>query len=682
MSRNHLLRAMFGAFLFAACGSPQVIAPPPPPTPPPSPSVVALPPAPGAPSVEKLDRDTPRETGKGTSFIAPGGWSVQVRGESTLLVGPESDFHMAVVEPKATSLDEAVSKAWIAAFPDFKRPLKLANSRPGRRGWDERRVYDYETSPNEKRVVMAEARRHGDTYAVLLVESGQAEFERRAAHFSLVAQSLRPKGYVKESFAGKTPHKLDADRIKRITQMIDEARDVAGVPGVALSLVQGGKVVYQGGLGVKEQGKPAKTDADTLFMIASNTKALTTLLLAKLVDEGKFQWDTPVKNVDPSFKLGDEGTTSQIQMKHLICACTGMPRQDLEWLFEFKNATAKSTMDMLGTFQPTTKFGEVFQYSNPLAAAAGFVGGKVVAGKKELGAAYDEAMRTRIFAPLGMNDTTFDFERVLKGNHATPHADDIDGKTQVTTNDVNRAIVPMRPAGGAWSSVKNLTRYVQMELAKGKLPDGKPFVSEKNLLARRDKQVAVNETAHYGMGLTVDTDWGVPFVHHGGAMSGFRSDMFWFPDIDVGGVILTNSENGRMLLRPFARKTLEILFDGNDEAKEDLEASVKARRAEVAKERERLVVPPDAEIVAKLAKHYTNKALGDIAVLEDGKNRIFDFGEWKSAVATRKNDDGTTTMFTITPGMDGFEFVVTERDGKRALIVRDGQHEYVFLEAS
>jgi hypothetical protein len=309
------------------------------------------------------------------------------------------------------------------------------------------------------------------------------------------------------------------------------------------------------------------------------------------------------------------------------------------------------------------------------------VGAEVAVPKKELGAAYDEAMRTRVFGPLGMTETTFDFERALRGNHATPHADDIDGKTQVAAMDINRAIVPVRPAGGAWSSVKNLTRYVQMELAKGKLPDGKQLVSEKNLLARRDKQVAVSETAYYGMGLTIDTDWGVPVVHHGGSMVGFKSDMFWLPDQDVGGVILTNSDNGSVLLRPFLRKTLEVLFDGKAEAEEDIASNARAHKAEVAKARERLVVPPDAETIAKLAKHYTNKFLGDIVVHEDGKNRIFDFGEWKTPVASRKNDDGTTTMYTIAPGMDGFEFVVAERDGKRALIVRDGQHEYVFLEA-
>ena len=114
------------------------------------------------------------------------------------------------------------------------------------------------------------------------------------------------------------------------------------MPGVVVGIVQDGKVVFAGGFGVRELGKPAPVDADTTVMIASNTKALTTLLLAKLVDaKGNSTWDTPVTSVLPSFKLGDADTTQQVLIKHLICACTGLPRQDLEWLFEFKGVDAR-----------------------------------------------------------------------------------------------------------------------------------------------------------------------------------------------------------------------------------------------------------------------------------------------------------------------------------------------------
>jgi hypothetical protein len=102
----------------------------------------------------------------------------------------------------------------------------------------------------------------------------------------------------------------------------------------------------------------------------------------------------------------------------------------------------------------------------------------------------------------------------------------------------------------------------------------------------------------------------------------------------------------------------------------------------LAKERQRLAIPASKDEIAKLADRYSSSALGDVAVEHNGADTVFNFGEWKSRVASRKNDDGTVSFITIEPTRDGFEFVRAERDGKRALIIRDGQHEYVFSEAS
>ncbi len=154
------------------------------------------------------------------------------------------------------------------------------------------------------------------------------------------------------------------------------------------------------------------------------------------------------------------------------------------------------------------------------------------------------------------------------------------------------------------------------------------------------------------------------------------------PDYGIGAVLLTNSDNGQMLLRPMMRRLLEIVFDGKPEAAGDVDARAASHYAALAKARERLVIPADSAIVAKLAAHYSSSALGDLAVLQANGSTVFDFGEWKSNVASRKNDDGTISFITIDPAVDGFEFVVAARDGKRALIIRDGQHEYVFTETA
>src|SRR6185369_14359782 len=128
-------------------------------------------------------------------------------------------------------------------------------------------------------------------------------------------------------------------------------------------------------------------------------------------------------------------------------------RQDFEWIFQFANVTPDGALKTLAGMQPTSKFGELFQYSNPLAAAGGYVGGHAAFPDRELGAAYDAAMRENVFGPLGMTSTTFDFASALAGNHASAHGTDIDGKTAHDLMEINSSIVPVRPAGGAWSSV-------------------------------------------------------------------------------------------------------------------------------------------------------------------------------------------------------------------------------------
>jgi hypothetical protein len=135
------------------------------------------------------------------------------------------------------------------------------------------------------------------------------------------------------------------------------------------------------------------------------------------------------------------------------------------------------------------------------------------------------------------------------------------------------------------------------------------------------------------------------------------------------------------MLRPCMRRLEEVVFDGKPEAAADVAAAAARHKAVLTKERERLVVPADSAQVTKLATRYTSKELGDIDVVNKDEAITFDFGEWKTAVASRKNDDGTTSFITIDPTNEGFEFVVGERTGKRALIIRDGQHEYVFTES-
>jgi CubicO group peptidase (beta-lactamase class C family) len=638
------------------------------------------PPAPAAvPASGRLSADTPKTTSRGNSFIAPKDWSLTVKGPATVLEAPEGGSWIALVDVPANNPEQALADAWKIYKPQSKRAVKVSNGLPDKDGWSRRRTYEYLTSPNEKREVAALVSYSGSSWTVVIEDLADAVAEKRGSQAQLILGRLLPKGYSRESLSGRKANPLNLARIAELGRFVEQGQKELEVPGVALGLVQDGKVVFADGFGVKELGGTAKPDGDTLFMIASNTKALTTLLLAKLVDERRINWNTPVTTIFPQFRLGDAEITRSVEVKHLICACTGMPRQDLEWLFEYGKMTPESSLALLGTMQPTSKFGELFQYSNLMAAAAGYTAGHALYPQMEIGSAYDRAMQSYVFGPLGMNATTFDFARALSTNHATAHSPDVDGKPAKALMAVNYAVIPLRPAGAAWSSVRDMLKYVSMELAQGRLPDGKTYISSGPLLERRAPQVAVSKDETYGMGLVVDTTYGVPVVHHGGDMIGYHSDMIWLPQQNVGAVILTNSDPGWLLRNRFRRKLLEVLFDGRPEADALLNADAKSFLADLAADRKLMTIPADASASARLGRHYTNASLGDIAVSTSGSSTIFDFGEWKSEVASRKNPDGTISFLTTVPGMSGEEFVVGAGP-KRTLVIRDAQHEYVFEE--
>jgi hypothetical protein len=222
-----------------------------------------------------------------------------------------------------------------------------------------------------------------------------------------------------------------------------------------------------------------------------------------------------------------------------------------------------------------------------------------------------------------------------------------------------------------------MLKYVSMELAEGRLPDGTQYIPTETLMARRAPQVPIGKYETYGMGLMVDTEYGTPVVHHGGDMIGFHSDMMWLPEHGVGAVVLTNGDPGWVLRTVFRRKLLEVLFDGRDEADADVASQAESYYKALAAGRELLTVPADAAEASKLAVHYHNDALGDIDVSRDGDRTVFDFGEFRSEVASRVNPDGTVSFLTIDPGIDGFEFVVGD-GAEKTLTIRDAQHEYVF----
>lgn len=634
-------------------------------------------PAADAPPVV-LAADTPSAV-SGATFTAPKEWSLRKGASMSVVTAPEGDLSAAVVDAGAAAdAAAAIARAWQLYRPAMNRKVRLATPLPARNGWDAGSAASYEVAPNEHLVVQAVALRHGGAWTVLIVDGNESTAEKRSGAMALVSQSLRPVGYTRELFTGRVAHRLDPARVAELTSFIQTSMQELHVPGVAIALIDHGQIVFEGGFGVRDLTTNAPVDKNTLFMVASNTKGMTTLLLSELVDQGKLTWDEHVVDAYPAFRLGSAETTKSVRIKDLICACTGVPRNDYEWILDTPpNTQPAATFDFLARTAPTSKFGEIFQYNNLMATAAGLIAGHLEYPNRELGAAYDEAMQTMVFDPLGMHDTTFDMARALAGDHATAYGLDIDGNTKPDDMGINYVIAPYRPAGGAWSSAHDFINYVQNELTLGKLPNGKRLVSEKNLLQRRVPTVPVGETATYGMGLMVDTTYGVPVVHHGGDLIGYHSDWFAIPDAQVGALIFTNADQGVYIRGPFMRRLLEVLYDGRPEAAGDVAASAKSLYARLAAARPRLTFPAAPDAAAALAAHYHSPELGHIDVVRGSDGVVFDFGAFKSHVASRKNEDGTVSFIAVDPGDAGFEFVLGTGAAK-TLTVRDGQHVYVY----
>ncbi|MBC8172134.1 MAG: beta-lactamase family protein, partial [Anaerolineae bacterium] len=249
------------------------------------------------------------------------------------------------------------------------------------------------------------------TYVVYLVSPGMAEITEASPDLNTVLLSFKSSGGV--DLAEVTPAVFDATLSADLEAYVTEALVDFNVPGAAVAIVQNGEVVYTNGFGMRElEGEPV--DADTLFMIGSQTKSMTTLVLASLVDDEVFAWDTPVIEVLPSFALADPAITPQIRIRDLVNNSSGVARYDLP--LALKNQTAQELIESLSTIPLVSPYGEKFNYSNQMFAAAGYIAALANGADYDSASLYDgyvQLMQERIFDPLGMTRSTLDFEAAL-----------------------------------------------------------------------------------------------------------------------------------------------------------------------------------------------------------------------------------------------------------------------------
>ena len=609
----------------------------------------------------------------GVSIGVPPGWHEETNAAATRLVSADGAFHAALVDvgPAADAAD-AARLAWRrydTATPEHE-PGSAAQETP-RAGWSEWWTYRYDTK-GEWRLVQANVVRHADRWFALLLNGAMDAYERNGGAILALAQTLLAPGHRREDLSGRPAQPLDAARIAMLRDFFEESRRALDIPGAALALVDRADIVLAEGFGVRVLGGAA-VDADTRFLIASTTKPLTTLMLAKLVDEGRMAWDDPAHDLLPGLRTGDPALTRRLRVRDLLSASTGLPRKDFTSAFTFTAETpVERALDLLADVKPTTAFGTAFQYNNLIAAASGYLGGHVAFPDLPLGEAYDRAMATRVFAPLAMTRTTFDWRVAEDGTEARPHSANASGITVEVDMGLNHPIVATRPTGGAWSTARDLAAYVRNELLTGELPNGDRHLSAANLLFRRQPVVAIGADGAYGIGLFLDNAAGVPTLRHAGSLPGVASDFIAIPGAEVGAVILANAEAGAVLVSAFKRRLLEILFDAEPKAADEVAAAVARRASETDSLARSVQVPPPRAMGDALAPRYRSPDLGDLVVDRAGGELRLRFASGAARVGLRA--DGA--LFSVEPGLRGIVFELDHATAPPSIVIRDGQHEY------
>lgn len=335
--------------------------------------------------------------------------------------------------------------------------------------------------------------------------------------------------------------------LAKLDAYIEKARAEWEVPGLAVAIVKDGKLAFAKGYGVKEQGRPEKVDADTLFAIASNTKAFTSAALAILSDEKKVKWDDRVSDILPYFQLYDPWVSHEMRVDDLLCHRSGLKTFSGDLLWYGTPYSRAEIIRRARYLKPAFPFRAGYGYSNLMFLAAG----EVVA--ETSGLSWDEFVRERIFSPLGMKRTiTSTRELDAKGNFAIPHTS-FEGAVE-RIDWVNWDT--MAPAGGIISSVDDMARWLLLQLGGGEL-DGTRIFSQAaqrtmwlphNVMAGPLPGAKANDShfATYGLGWSVSDFQGHYTAGHGGAYDGMFSQVWLMPEERLGVVVLTNCDRGVM----------------------------------------------------------------------------------------------------------------------------------------
>ncbi|MGE5295011.1 MAG: serine hydrolase [Solirubrobacterales bacterium] len=346
------------------------------------------------------------------------------------------------------------------------------------------------------------------------------------------------------SLPAQTPAAAPSDLDSYVGRVMQEFE----VPGVGVALVKDGQVLVARGYGVRRLGEAATVDAETLFAIASNTKAFTAAALGLLVDEGKLDWDAPVVNYLPGFQLWDPHVTREITVRDLLVhrSGLGLGAGDLLW-WPPTTYDRPEIVRRLRFIRPATSFRSHYAYDNVLYTVAG----EVVQAVSET--SWEDFVASRIFRPVGMSTSTVRrLSQETQGNIARPHAQ-VDGAIRPIAPFVSSNT---NPAGGIYSNAQDMAKWLLVQLAEGGLPDGSQLFSKdtaRQLTTLITPMPVSDPPAElpalrtdfkgYALGFNVLQYRRLKLVTHTGVSPGYVSRVAMIPDLDLGVAVLTNQES-------------------------------------------------------------------------------------------------------------------------------------------
>lgn len=617
------------------------------------------------------------------SVPIPTNWMLTSEDGVTTLTSPEGNIRVHLLAVEEGDPEAAIAQAWRQVDADFDLEPDELTTPPAPPGVEQVVSITYDDPDDPQRIVLGQSQLHEGISYVLLLDAQLVALQQRNAQVQIIGSGFTILALDEVDLAGVTPLPVEGALLDQLEAYIEETMTRYQIPGAAVAIVQNDAVIYAQGFGVRDPATGAPVTPETLMRTGSTGKSLTTLLMATLVDDGLMEWDTPAVEILPTFAVNDPELSRRITMRNLVCACTGVPRRDLELIFNAHEMSAEDTVASLQTFDFFTDFGEAFQYSNQMVATGGYLAGLAAGGPvDDLMAAYADALEARVLQPIGMVSTTLSFDAVeASDNYAIPHAADFDLSYAPMPLAIEELLNPVAPAGTHWTTLMDMARYMITQLNQGIAPDGTQVVSAQNLGVTWEPQVPVAADTSYGLGWFVGEYKGQRLIQHGGNTFGFTSDFAFLPDAGLGIVVLTNAQGSNFFNEGVRTRLFELVFAQEAEADAQIEFVYEQLRQTNQEVLDRLVETVDVATVEPFTVRYNNEALGEVSLtLEDGALWL-DVDEFRTGLLPllAEEDESVEGYLFLDPPLKGM-LIKLERDedDQPILTLGEGVVQYTF----